>query len=308
MKETVVVLGNGFDIALGMKTSYKDFFNSKFWPFDKNSKIKSFKLDGFLNEQMENRERENWYDLENLLAEYPLRKGFEESFKSDDEKHFKSLRKALRDFVDYEQHNVKELKRGAFNPVAIFLKTLFETRNPIIYSFNYTDLKEFSKVFEIRDFSYIPVHGTIHDKNIVLGIDDSYEIPSAYSFLKKVSEPTYKSCNLFYDLCVAQEVIFFGHSLGKNDFHFFKHFFKTRSNENNINYSKRCKITIFTKDSKSRMDILSNLRAMNGGRNNELFALNDLSFIRTDDKDDKDNITIMEINDWKNQMYATKDD
>lgn len=35
MKYRILIIGNGFDLDLGMKTSYKDFFNSRFWPFHK---------------------------------------------------------------------------------------------------------------------------------------------------------------------------------------------------------------------------------------------------------------------------------
>jgi len=38
MKETLVVLGNGFDLAMGMKSSYRDFYDNKnFWPFEQKT-------------------------------------------------------------------------------------------------------------------------------------------------------------------------------------------------------------------------------------------------------------------------------
>lgn len=39
MKETIVILGNGFDLALGMKSSYRNFYENKdFWPFEPTTK------------------------------------------------------------------------------------------------------------------------------------------------------------------------------------------------------------------------------------------------------------------------------
>lgn len=39
LKRTVLVVGNGFDMNLGLKTSYKDFFDSDFFPKQNQSKI-----------------------------------------------------------------------------------------------------------------------------------------------------------------------------------------------------------------------------------------------------------------------------
>lgn len=39
MNNKVLVLGNGFDIDLGLKTKYRDFADSEFWPFNDDSGI-----------------------------------------------------------------------------------------------------------------------------------------------------------------------------------------------------------------------------------------------------------------------------
>lgn len=36
--KSVLVLGNGFDIDLGINTRYENFVESCFWPFDKTNK------------------------------------------------------------------------------------------------------------------------------------------------------------------------------------------------------------------------------------------------------------------------------
>ena len=38
--KTVLVIGNGFDLSLKMKTSYHDFAGSKFWPFSDKEKYR----------------------------------------------------------------------------------------------------------------------------------------------------------------------------------------------------------------------------------------------------------------------------
>ena len=65
-RNIVVILGNGFDLDLGLKTSYKDFWESKFCP-----KHYPAPLINHLNQQWpDNLEAVKWYDLENELLNY----------------------------------------------------------------------------------------------------------------------------------------------------------------------------------------------------------------------------------------------
>ena len=166
---------------------------------------------------------------------------------------------------------------------------MYKYRKPIIYSFNYTNLNGlvhsalFSRLLEIVDLPYTHVHGSTNTE-IIFGIQDN-EFNSKYDFLKKISDPTYQSNNLYYDLIRAKEVVIFGHSLGANDYHFFRKFFQLHSSESNSDEKNKCRITFFTANSQSRMDLLANLRSMNNGMNNQLFAQNELMFIRTCDYD-----------------------
>ena len=80
----------------------------------------------------------------------------------------------------------------------------------------------------------------------------------------------------------AKEVIFFGHSLGQQDYHYFEDFFKQQCKPD-MTEKDMCKITFFTKDELSRQQLLNQLRSMNEGRINYLYDCNDLQFIKTDD-------------------------
>lgn len=67
-RKIVLVLGNGFDLDLGLKTSYKDFWESEFCPKDYPAPLISH-----LNERWEdNIDKVRWYDLENELLNYYL--------------------------------------------------------------------------------------------------------------------------------------------------------------------------------------------------------------------------------------------
>ena len=65
-RKIVLILGNGFDLDLGLKTSYKDFCESEFCP-----KNYPAPLIHHLNQRWsDNLEAVKWYDLENELLNY----------------------------------------------------------------------------------------------------------------------------------------------------------------------------------------------------------------------------------------------
>lgn len=72
-RNIVLILGNGFDLDLGLRTSYKDFWASKFCPKDYPAP-----LIRHLNSKWDDLEGVKWYDLENELLKY-----YEETCKAD---------------------------------------------------------------------------------------------------------------------------------------------------------------------------------------------------------------------------------
>lgn len=65
-RRIVLILGNGFDLDLGLETSYKDFWKSEFCPKDYPAP-----LIHHLNQRWEkNIDAVKWYDLENELLAY----------------------------------------------------------------------------------------------------------------------------------------------------------------------------------------------------------------------------------------------
>ena len=93
-RKIVLILGNGFDLDLGLKTSYKDFWESVFCPKDYPAP-----LIYHLNQRWDgNLDAVKWYDLENELLKYYLdirdpEKG--EDFITEEELAF------LKDFSSY---------------------------------------------------------------------------------------------------------------------------------------------------------------------------------------------------------------
>lgn len=67
-KKKVLIIGNGFDLNLGRKTSYKDFYESEFCP-----RYYPAPLIYHLNTKWgDNLDEVKWYDLENELEKYCL--------------------------------------------------------------------------------------------------------------------------------------------------------------------------------------------------------------------------------------------
>ena len=62
---TVYIIGNGFDINLGLKTRFSDFADSEYWPFKPINRRHSSPLAAYLDYH---KSIDKWLDLENLLG------------------------------------------------------------------------------------------------------------------------------------------------------------------------------------------------------------------------------------------------
>lgn len=65
---TMLIIGNGFDLNLGMKTSYKSFFEEMeamgFWTYYKNNPLIAYIYERGI--------KENWYSFEDIIKEFAL--------------------------------------------------------------------------------------------------------------------------------------------------------------------------------------------------------------------------------------------
>ena len=263
---SVLIIGNGFDLDLGMHTSYRDFASSKLWPF--NDPIYDKGLGKHLNDISHT---EKWLDLENELAKYaqsiPSNLLSNEETIRNDEVDFEVLVNKLKEYLQSEQEN---FQKNAHDCKAKDILTMFSRKkNYFIHSFNYTDIKKISSILNIRiETSRIEyVHGTLEDGDTILGAGDNTQIPDEYDWLYKTSNKNYSSNNLADSLTNADEICIFGHSLGENDHNYFKPFFQRISQHMDLTYhdpmtDKRLKLTIYTKDEESEIAIKRQLRKL----------------------------------------------
>lgn len=282
-KKIVLVLGNGVDLDLGRKTSYRNFAESTFWPFkrEKNG------LGGYLDSH---KKKEKWFDLENLLREYASSDKKIVPFVRNiqiDEPAFYRLKNSLMDFIKKEE----VIKLNEESIAVYLLKQLcptFDTASALkVYSFNYTDLNKVFNYLNIReglrvDCEYI--HGTLQNNSIILGIDEKVNCYPKYEIFIKTMQPTYESHPILKDLFFADEIIFFGMSFGDIDYPYFQIFFKDRCDENKY-YEEfnRKRIAIFTRDVQSGQNIKLQLMEMNERRLMQMYNFNELKFFYTED-------------------------
>lgn len=272
---SVLIIGNGFDLDLGMHTSYRDFAKSKLWPFD--SPIYDKGLGYYLNQK---KDTENWFDLERELANYALsldKPSLEnETQIRHDKGDFSILIKKLKEFIKAEQDSLYMIE----NDVAAkkVLLDLIKHPNYFVHSFNYTDIESICKTTGnyISSGRVEYVHGALANNDIILGTGDNTGLPEEYDFLYKTSNKNYSSNNLAESLDYAQEIIIFGHSLGENDFDYFKPFFQKISQNVGVNFNrienKRLELTIYTKDEKSEIAIKRQLRKLTDNHLQGIYA------------------------------------
>lgn len=278
MNEVTLILGNGFDLNLGLRTTYRQFAESDFWTIG-NEIFQS----GLAKTLDYAKSKDcNWFDLERILAEYAMPKqeviwGLS-SMIQNDKQCFDNLQDSLGRYIAYAEE--QEIQN---NSLAAQLLGIITRQYPIdnIFSYNYTNLNTFTKRLNLPHLPYKHVHGQCSDGSQILGISDEIQIRDRYDFLYKTCSPHYLSSNVRYALQRSSFVLFFGHSLGPQDYHYFAQFFKAQSRQDIREQDKKT-IFIITYNEESRMDILKQLRCMNDGKVNLLYDCNDLRLFMTD--------------------------
>lgn len=206
----------------------------------------------------------------------------------DYEDGFRLLHKTLTDYLSNLRYT--DLKKESY--AATLVKTLVDKNFAgDILSYNYTDLNLLiNRLGYSSTVEYEHVHGSLKDDNIIIGFQDDLDIHEECCFMIKSFSPHYKSHNIRKRLLEADEIIFFGHSLGASDYHYFQDLFSRQSDANLAN--NNLIIRIFTNNESSRRDILIQLRNMNNKRTNYLYGLCNFEIYRTNPEyGDNDKIT-----------------
>lgn len=323
-RKILFIIGNGFDLDLNLKTSYSDFLDSGYFSNNMNhhqfpSRYELDELDeeinifNFLSFQ---KNIKGWIDVENELAHLASRK-VRKKYASNEEPMvlapvsvtekdtFQKLRLALCDYlkdISYDDIN--------YNSYALkLLKILNNRPNSEMITFNYTDINKLAPYIG-EDKISIPInymHGSLDsrkrdsdDTSIILGFQDKITIDDSYCFMIKSHSPYYMSHNIKSKLAQADEVIFFGHSLGSTDYPYFEDFFKKQCEMKSD--KEKIRVRIFTYDEESRQNILVQLRNMNDKHTQMLYEYCDFAIFRI-----KDNIDDIKIDSYLSELEYKED-
>lgn len=229
MEENVLlIIGNGFDLNIGFKTSYADFMKSEYFPKQGSSSLCSYL-------SLVKRRNMGWIDIEKELATYS--KGLSKmkmKTKEDKEKwgtdtfrrEYEELKDSLKLYLQNETNRAVTVRD---NCKAVRVLNQLPNDGKII-SFNYTDTIERLK----RDYycshkgNLLHIHGSLYPPDdIVFGVEDTADIPQEHVFLYKAYSPDKKIREFSQWLSEADKVIFFGYSLGETDRQYFVKYFQS---------------------------------------------------------------------------------
>ena len=267
----VIIIGNGFDLNLGFKTSYIDFIASE--PFKKlyedNNRIAKL-----LKEKVSSN---NWIDVETELAlysqsltgKYNYHAGAAEA--KNIQEAYATLSEALVSYLRSLDYTVYNKESDAYN-----LINGIQTECTII-DFNYTPtlqniIKDTGKGF--YGVNVVKVHGSIEEgKGIVFGVSDKAPIHPEHVFFRKGYSP-FLDCNIFNQaLSNASKVSFFGYSLGDMDHTYFYDYFSHLCMPNS-NFMRNINIHYYGEESYSRLfkqlELLSSQRLTSLKKNHSI--------------------------------------
>lgn len=303
-RKVLLIIGNGFDLDLGLKTSYGDFLRSDF--FTNNCEGQNVSVGNLSNPNFhvnifdyldKQKNIKGWIDLETELANLASRRVKsaipDKSLAHASEKEnftFQKLRISLAEYLKTISYNDLNVHSYSLR----ILSLLNSMGNSEILSFNYTDINQLAPYINERiiDIPISYLHGNLgignDETSIILGFQDDIEIDDSFCFMIKSHSPYYRSYNIKSKLDQADEVIFFGHSLGTTDYPYFADFFTKQCQPKND--EEKIIVRIFTKDERSRQDILIQLRNMNQRRTQMLYEFCDFAIYRTEDMMDDDKI------------------
>lgn len=292
MKESVLmILGNGFDLDLGLKTSYKDFVESKLL----HQRDKCALFDRICKQY----ETKLWIDVEEELKGMATEKFVESQDTGENEvypnllEQYELLVQELTEYIkgiDYEAIKKESAAAKVIKSVLRF------SQNPTLIDFNYTDIDAISRKIDWpKNIPCKHIHGEAMSNSIIVGFDDDVNLlRDKYCQIIKSHSEHFRSVNINEALEAATEVIFFGHSLGSTDYHYFSDFFLSQVKEIGEEKFSKKTIKIFTYDEAARQNILLQLRKMNNKKTTLLYDLNDFQIYRTAPEYNKDHQAINE--------------
>lgn len=273
MNKTIVIIGNGFDLDLGWKTSYKDFLTSdKFSIMGEPRYVMKYTRELFL------RMGNNWYDLEGFMREC-IEKATEDEIDVLND-FWNICRDKIYDYLTPEEDKRQQVFNTNTNSCAyMFLQSIADT---IVFSFNYTTPYNITHLPEHK-ITYM--HGALEHgmswMDIKLGIDLHVTNKLAWTDKLKPYLKAYGSDKkdlLLAAINDADKIIIYGHSLGITDSDYFQPIFSQIIDGKLPNKS----LFFVTKNAITMQCIKDNMSKYGIDYNKLLFATNECKSIYTE--------------------------
>lgn len=236
-KNTILIIGNGYDIASGYKTRYSDFVADETFKrlIDNNLLCKH------INEIDSHK---YWVELEVELYKYSnkLASPGTEANPDDTRKFYDDyieLKLALQDYLikQYTVHIPKD-EINTYNNLMKLQNNWIQTnqvKEIIIFNYTQNTWLNFNKYIDKDLFKQ--VHGKIDPQKkemtekIVLGIDEIMKVNKDHSFLYKASDRNLRIDGLSKSIETAEKYIFFGCSFGETDYWYYSKILNQKNKE-----------------------------------------------------------------------------
>jgi len=240
--KALIILGNGFDVALGIPTRYSQFY-------EKSQTLRMYALSGnkLCQHIIGNIKGDFWSDLECGLYNYSL--AMTEKYGEGDieqaqlfEKEFNELRTALFNYLNSVSSKQVDIQDSAN---AIGLNVEWSNLNAQFLTFNYSTTTFVTasmnkRIFLNNDDSvnerlFLYQHGSLYNtqgnptrspQDIVVGIDKySQPVEALHSFLYKTNQKLHDLDSTLNTIENANFYIVYGCSIGDSDATYFKKIF-----------------------------------------------------------------------------------
>ena len=261
MAGVALIIGNGFDIDMGLPSRYSDFIRSNEW----KGVVK--RVEGFLADssyrnhsliaQLQLASQDSmWFDIEQEISKFVKCHPTNSQQEIGEIKwEFDLIKEGLINYLKRITANFTADKNKLSTYLYYRLRECPLTATEIY--FNYTSPQQYLKmpiqleIFNGGQHWFSFVHGSLRENDIVLGCDlqAGEEVNRQLSFM-------YKANHVAKNILEAKEIIFFGHSINEMDFCYFREFFKSASAAPEpIRH-----LTIITYDEESERNIKDNIR------------------------------------------------
>lgn len=264
MADIALIIGNGFDLDMGLPSRYSDFIRSKEWNdavsgFNIYLQQKDYQAHSLIGQLQMASQNSQWFDIEEEIHQFIVsHPDNTERDVRDIRSEFKVIKKALANYLK----RISDTFKADENKVAFQLLLALQ-QSPLstveIY-FNYTTPHAYLKrpmYYDIGKCTFTFVHGSLKDNDIVLGCDlqEGEQVNRQLSFMYKYNMLN-RANHVARNILESKEIIFFGHSINEMDFGYFKEFFKAASaSPKPIRH-----LTMVTYDDESERNIKDNIR------------------------------------------------